>query len=584
MCLQCSNTEIIKILTHSGRASEGQVVGSNTSQVEAFISSHLLPSRSTPFVLPLFPISNAVLHLVKMLLASLLDNAVLASELLVAGAVAYVLAWAIYNRYFHPLKDFPGPFWASITPLWYFRAVRYGRGPDYQLPIHKKYGNIVRILPNQVQIMDATAVPIVYGSKYAFTKDEFYDTFITGISKRLDGYPERDEAKHSERRRMLAHIYTQAAVLEYEPCVDRIIALFYKQMEQFAATNEVFDMSLWLRKYTFDVVGEMFYGREGGFGFIRDNIDYNKWCFLMDIMPNPIAALSNIPWGFRNLYFMSEMIWPETREGAKGFSTTINQAHAAVKQRLDDMAAGRPYNPNDSLSKLIAIAHDEKNDFSILDATSEIWAIIWAGADTTYIALTAIFYFLHKHPATLAKLRAEIEEAFADGTLTYPVRYNDAIKLPYLHAVVLEAMRIHPSLGTGLPRLVPHPGVEISGHFFPGGTRVIMNQCAVHFDTAVFGADAEEFIPERWLRDNDGGKNAAYMERHMMHFGYGKRICIGRHITNTEMYKVLPTVLRDFDFEPALDNHGKWEWEVWRGWFHQQKNVMVRAKRREHKA
>ena len=75
---------------------------------------------------------------------------------------------------------------------------------------------------------------------------------------------------------MLAHIYTQGAVLEYEPCVDRVIYLFYKQMEQFAATGEVFNLSVWLRKYTFDVIGEMCYEREAVFGFIRDNIDYNQ--------------------------------------------------------------------------------------------------------------------------------------------------------------------------------------------------------------------------------------------------------------------------------------------------------------------
>ena len=518
-----------------------------------------------------------------MLLSALfsVENAAYGVGLLTASFFTYCLGFAIYNRFFHPLKDIPGPFWASITPLWYFRAVRNGRGQDYQLPVHKKYGTFVRIAPNQVQISDGTALDTIYGTKHNFIKGEFYDNFITNISKRIDGFSERDEAKHTYRRRCISHLYTQGAILEYEPCVDHIITLFHSQVEKFAATGETFDMSVWLRKYTFDIIGEMYYGREGGFGFIRDNIDYNQWCLLMDVMPNPIAALNNIPYGFKNLYFLSEMIYPETRVGANGFYTTINQAHVAVKQRLDDMGAGKSYNKNDMLSKLLNVAHDEKNDFGVLDATTELWAIIWAGSDTTYIALTAIFYYLHKHPHTLAKLRTEVDEAFANGTLKSPVHFNDAIKLPYLHAVVREAMRMHPSLGTGLPRIVPYPGVEISGRFFPGGTTVIMNQCAVHYDKNIFGADCEEFIPERWLQDE---KNAAYMERHMMHFGYGKRVCIGKHITNTEMYKLLPTVLRDFEFDIVPDQEGKWEWEVWRGWFHQQKNVMVKARRRETKA
>lgn len=324
-------------------------------------------------------------------------------------------------------------------------------------------------------------------------------------------------------------------------------------------------------------LGEIFYGREGGFGFVRDNIDYNGWCHLMDVMPNPVAALVFIPYGFRNLYFMSQMLYPQTRVGAKGFYTVIDQSHAAVKQRLEDVAAGKPVNRNDVLSKLLDLVEQkgQEQDFGILDVTTEIWNMIWAGSDTTAVALTSIFYHLHKHPHTLAKLRAEIEDAFAQGILKSPIRFNDAIKLPYLHAVVREAMRIHPSLGTGLPRIVPQPGVEICGRWFPGGTEVIMNQNAVHFDRQVFGHDSEEFVPERWIRDGD--RAAAYMERHILQFGYGKRTCIGKHITNTEMYKLLPTILRDFDFELV----GNQEWDVWRGWFHHQRNVNVQVKRRQ---
>ncbi|EXJ87870.1 hypothetical protein A1O1_04797 [Capronia coronata CBS 617.96] len=509
------------------------------------------------------------------------DNLVFGCEILTVSFIAYLFGLVIYNRWFHPLKNIPGPFWASITSLWYCRAVRCGRGQDYQLPIHKKYGSFVRLTPNLVQISDPAAIETIYGPKHEFIKGDFYQGFNPKISTRQDNFTEPNEAAHARRRRTVAPLYTQAAVLEYEPCVDRCIALFYQRMEEFAASNAVIDMSIWLRKYTFDIIGEIFYGREGGFGFIRDNIDYNNWCHLMDVMPNPVAAISYVPYGLRNLYFMFQMLYPDTRAGAKGFFTVIDQSHAAVKQRLDDMAAGKPVNRHDVLSKLLDIAasnekqnKDNNFDFGILDVTTEIWAMIWAGSDTTSIALCSIFYYLHKNPSTLAKLLAEIDAAFADGTLKTPVRFNDAIKLPYLHAVVREGMRIHGSLGTGLPRIVPPGGVEICGFYFPGGTEVTMNANAVQFDKGVFGEDSESFVPERWIRD--GERAAANMERHMLQFGHGKRICIGRHITNTEMYKLLPTVLRDFEFELV----GSKEWETWQGWFHQPKNINVRVKRR----
>lgn len=355
-------------------------------------------------------------------------------------------------------------------------------------------------------------------------------------------------------------------------------------MESFAANQETFDMAVWLRKYTFDVIGEIFYGREGGFGFLRDNIDYNNWCHLMDVMPPAASAVTYIPWGFRNLYFMSEMINPSTRAGAFGFFDVIKQAKLAVQQRLDEMKSGNHKTRHDMLSKLIDLINDSpdpKVHWTIKDVAAEIWTMIWAGSDTTAVALTSIFYHLHRQPTVLAKLRAEIDDAFATGALSYPLRFHDCIKLPYLHAVVREAMRIHPSLGTGLPRIVPPGGATICGRYFPGGHGVIMNQCAVHFDKGIFGEDAESFIPERWIRD--GEKKAGFMERHILQFGYGPRICIGKHITNVEMYKLLPTILRDFEFEGvgAPEGEGLKEWSVWQGWFHQQKGVDVKVRRRK---
>jgi hypothetical protein len=99
----------------------------------------------------------------KMLLSPLLnrENVLFGAEILGVAFVLYCLGCAVYNRYFHPYKDFPGPFWASITPLWYFRAVRYARGQDHQLPLHKRYGPFVRISPDQIQIMDPAAIETV---------------------------------------------------------------------------------------------------------------------------------------------------------------------------------------------------------------------------------------------------------------------------------------------------------------------------------------------------------------------------------------------------------------------------------------
>lgn len=95
----------------------------------------------------------------------------------------------------------------------------------------------------------------------------------------------------------------------------------------------------------------------------------------------------------------------------------------------------------------------------------------------------------------------------------------------------------------GLPRVVPEGGAEICGRYFAGGYGVIMNYNAVNFDKATFGEDCEVFRPERWLQKEDRDR----MERAMLNFGYGTRVCIGKHVSQS-----LPEGMRNAD--SAIDH------------------------------
>jgi len=131
-----------------------------------------------------------------------------------------------------------------------------------------------------------------------------------------------------------------------------------------------------------------------------------------------------------------------------------------------------------------------------------------------------------RSPAVYAKLTSEIDAAVADGTLSIPVSHADAIKLPYLKACINEGMRIHPSVGLTLPRIVPAGGALISGFHFPAGYQVGINAAVVQYDEDVFGPDADEFNPDRW---NEG--DAVKMNRTMIQFGAGPRTCIGKNVS-----------------------------------------------------
>jgi cytochrome P450 len=184
-----------------------------------------------------------------------------------------------------------------------------------------------------------------------------------------------------------------------------------------------------------------------------------------------------------------------------------------------------------------------KNDLFTICQTN-----IGAGSDTTAITLSSIFYHLMTHPETYRRLQEEIDAAAHDGRISDPITFQEAQQLPYLQAVIKEALRIHPATGLPMPRIVPPEGTTIAGRFIPGGSTVGINAWVAHHNTTVYGADAASWRPERWLEIEADG-HGAQVEKYFFAFGMGSRTCIGKNISLLEMSKLVPQLLRRFDFE-----------------------------------
>lgn len=103
---------------------------------------------------------------------------------------------------------------------------------------------------------------------------------------------------------------------------------------------------------------------------------------------------------------------------------------------------------------------------NILDACG---SNIGAGSDTTAVTMSSALYYLYKNPDKLQALRDEIDQKAKAGSISDPVTFQQAQEMPYLQAVIKESLRIHPAVGTILPRVVPKGGMELSGTYFPEG-------------------------------------------------------------------------------------------------------------------
>jgi cytochrome P450 len=136
-----------------------------------------------------------------------------------------------------------------------------------------------------------------------------------------------------------------------------------------------------------------------------------------------------------------------------------------------------------------------------------------AGSDTTAIYLRAIFYYLLRHPSALYRVLEGIQTAESKGRLSPIITYKESSSLPYLDACIKESGRIHPSIGLPLERVVPPAGLEIDGYHLPAGTVVRISAWTSQYDKDVFGPDADEWRPERWLVD---AARRTRMERAML--------------------------------------------------------------------
>ena len=113
-------------------------------------------------------------------------------------------------------------------------------------------------------------------------------------------------------------------------------------------------------------------------------------------------------------------------------------------------------------------------------------------------SICAIAYHLAQNPDIQSTLQAELDEAL--GHEDSPIAPWEIVKrLPYLEAVVNEALRLHSTSAMGLPRVVPEGGLYVSGKFFPEGTVLSVPSYTIHRDREIWGDDVEVFRPERWF-------------------------------------------------------------------------------------
>ena len=154
-------------------------------------------------------------------------------------------------------------------------------------------------------------------------------------------------------------------------------------------------------------------------------------------------------------------------------------------------------------------------------------------------------HFISTTPSVQIRLLQEINTAIDAGTITRPIiRDTEARRLPYLQACIKEGLRMYPPVTGLLAKAVPRGGAELEpGMWAPGGTQIAWNSLGMMRLEEVFGADAEMFLPERWMVRDESDKERERVDRMTetvgLVFGYGRFGCLGRGVAMMELNKAV---------------------------------------------
>ncbi|KAK4464411.1 Pisatin demethylase [Cladorrhinum samala] len=489
-------------------------------------------------------------------------------------AVWYAISWLR-----SPLRKYPGPFWAGFTNLW--RLSQSVFWPDEYADtikkLHEKYGPVLRIGPNTLDLDYPELLKVIYTTDGKWVKTEMYDNNST----MMDGqqvwtiFSTRDQAYHARVKRSIVKYFTLASALNLEPHMDVEIGDFVKHLDdRFAAdvqSPKEFDLVEWINYFAWDQASTMTFSKR--YGYMDAGRDFDGTLLVSEKTFNYFQVVSQMPW-LDSVLDKNPIvsIGPPNMQEASRLAAEAYAARVAGEDKSYD--PGRPdYMQHFLDSKR---THPDLVDDKIV-MTYLIVNII-AAADTTAITLQAIFYHLMKHPRAQRRVVQQVRSQAWDKDEVVP--YARARHLDYLEAVIKESRRLHPVLGYCLERYVPKDGSGLAlpdGSVVPAGTGVGLNAYVIGRNKGLFGEDAEEFRPERWLRQDGEGEEAYKTRMHRMNaadfgFGAGSRVCLGRHLATVEVYKVVATLLNRYDMELVDPER---EWKVAKGFFMRPKHGLM---------
>ncbi|KAK4171812.1 putative cytochrome P450 E-class, group I [Triangularia setosa] len=463
-------------------------------------------------------------------------------------SIPLVLYLLVSNvKSYFKLRHFNGPLWAHFTYYWFVSKVFRARMLNTLQELSDKYGPICRVGPNDLLVGDFDEVVRINGVRSPYVKSDWYTTIRFDVDGGDSVVSLMDTAEHDVRKAKLIKGYEGRGRGQDKGWMDKVVdkqlvELVRLLREKYVKQGRRINWTDVVRYFSVDVTMEALMGE--AWGDLQTDSDIHKFFEMSDYSVPFMHTVGS--WG--SLRWLTSSWWFIRKAGPRvtddhGLGKFIGIVKKEVAKRFSDPEAKKGDMLYDWVSQGLTPRECE------LDL---VLGVI-ASADTVAVPMRTIFLYLITSPLVYAKLKAEITAAIKAGTISEPITNQEALKLPYMQAVIHEGLRMMPISAFGFPKRVPSKGDMMCGQHVPGGTDIFPNNLAIQRSKKVFGDDADVFQPERWLIENTrGAEHRSLMVRHIeVIFGHGRWQCPGRMLAWVELNKIFVELLRNFDFQVA---------------------------------
>ncbi|KAL0256814.1 hypothetical protein SLS55_007623 [Diplodia seriata] len=468
-------------------------------------------------------------------LAEILGPSAILPSLIGLG-VFYSLYLTVYRLFLSPIARFPGPKLAAWT-YWYEFWYDVVAEPEYTFKIsrlHKEYGPIIRINPDEIHIADPDFYDTVYAGSGRKRDKWDWITRSFGVDESLIGTLGHDQ--HRIRRAALSPYFSKQSVRALQPLIDRNMAILLGRLGEFAGSGEPLKLDDAFAALANDIVEDYAFGRSDHRLQAPDFDPSFRDAMLQGGKAGHV--MKHFPWLMDVLRKLPDSLLLRLSPAMGAYS----QLQASVKHQVGQIQHAHHTHNYDKTRRTIfhEILNSKLSDYD--KSTDRLWqegeVVVAAGTITTAWALGVSTYFALATPSILSRLKAELEAAIPDPGR--PLNLVALEQLPFLTGVVQEGVRLSHAISHRLHRICPDETlVYADGERewrIPPGTPMSMTSNLVHHDERVF-PDSHAFRPERWAAD-------PRLDRYLVSFGKGGRACLGINLAYAELYLTLAALFR----------------------------------------